>query len=237
MPGLFVGLLGTFGTLGLLHVVCVVGAVVARCRFYMRFLMFFDVTRSVHMRCLKQRSLWCICMQLCKCMCFIILLIAASCFIACLKLRECVGVESIGMSRHVLETWNCEFSFWQRQLKLTRSWCCCLFTSVQNSVVHGRKHVTKIGKTFARNEERWKERLDWYAWEESAGLVEGFFWVSFPSAFKVGVGTWDSPLLGLAIDPPRLHRISEGRIKPYFKKSFARQYLELTGLHAVPMLH
>ena len=60
MPGLFVGLLGTFGTLGLLHVVCVVGAVVARlvqCRFYMRFLMFFDVTRSVHMRFLKQRSL------------------------------------------------------------------------------------------------------------------------------------------------------------------------------------
>ena len=60
------------------------------------------------------------------------------------------------------------------------------FTSVQNSVVHGRKHVTKIGKTFARNEERWKERLDWYAWEESAGASGRVFL----GQFSVSIQGW-----------------------------------------------
>ena len=90
-----------------------------------------------------------------------------------------------------------------------------------------RKHETKIGKTFARDEEdTWAQsggRKDLADGRKREGLVTSgkIFWINSPSAPKVAVGTWDSPLLGLALDPPRPHRTSRA----------------LTGLHAVPMLH
>ena len=73
-----------------------------------------------------------------------------------------------------------------------------------------RKHETKIGKTFARDEEdTWAQsggRKDLADGREREGLVTSgkIFWINSPSAFKVAVGTWDSPLLGLALDPPHM---------------------------------
>ena len=90
-------MLGTFGTLRLLHVVCVVGTVVARleqCRLYMFFWCNTVGTYAfmkaapfmMHLHAIVQMHV------------LLILLIAASCCIACFELKECVGVESIGMS-------------------------------------------------------------------------------------------------------------------------------------------
>ena len=103
-----------------------------------------------------------------------------------------------------------------------------------------RKHETKIGKTFARDEEdTWAQsggRKDLADGRKREGLVTSgkIFWINSPAAPKVAVGTWDSPLLGLARDPPRPHRTSRALFHPI---KFVRQYLKLTGLHAVPMLH